>query len=668
MNKEIDLERKKNTRLGKDNINLKKELDSLKSKTSGDNSPDLLKQKIIDLNAKIATHKKDNSNKSKEISCLVSRIEKSQYDFAQVSEYMTSEIQSLSTWIGSCLNSKYVFSMIIKEKDEYALPKCIDFPKIMETKPEVFDTKSKSMKISGLPKQIEALKKLLRKSQVDLIDVASKISNDNDSLKEDVNETHKLKQEISQHFNKLNESMISTENSINSLTSEKAGLQLELSETKQKCIDQISQFNEIKLEYDRFLWDVLFSLETAKSKYENSEHFKHKIADLDSQLLLKIKQELETPESDKLLNRSDKKTGIIKYTGLLSEMINVLMSESKVSKVQQESVARLEKQIDVLKIDFKNQQEHYELEKAEIINDKNIEGDLKAQEINDLCNNYQNQILVIRGELENQQEECKAKDERVNILNADLAVLTNNVQNQTNTLVEVKEMCDSAVTRANDLIFQKKIILKQFSTLKESYSKTCLFIERVYYKIRELNLDSSFDDMQQEHSNNTEMNNSSGYHPLLKLRKCVLAVIAMNRMKFLSHSDNGFGKHNLEDIENIEIIENFSQVNEHIFVHGGYNNPYCDTEDQMKSFSKVQNSIDASISVTPIKAEGQDSIARHLFMKQGSNSKSCGSMYKLKSSNSKYKRRHRDLDLFPYINLNSILVKKLSAKARASQN
>jgi hypothetical protein len=67
MNKEIDLERKKGTRLTKENSSLKKELETLKTKVDGDNNPDVLKGKIIDLNAKIATMKKDIPIKAKEI-------------------------------------------------------------------------------------------------------------------------------------------------------------------------------------------------------------------------------------------------------------------------------------------------------------------------------------------------------------------------------------------------------------------------------------------------------------------------------------------------------------------------------------------------------------------------------------------------------------------------
>lgn len=72
---------------------------------------------------------------------------------------------------------------------------------------------------------------------------------------------------------------------------------------------------------------------------------------------------------------------------------------------------------------------------------------------------------------------------------------------------------------------------------------------------------------------------------------------------------------------------------------------------------------------TPIKNEEQESIVVNLFQKQNyySNSKSCGSVCHMKNSNSKYMRKMKDPDLFPYINFNSMMIKKLVAKMRSDR-
>lgn len=126
MNKEIDIERKKNNKLTKENNNLNKELDELKAKIDGDNHPDVLKAKLTDTTAKLSVIKKENTKKSKEIELLVNKVDKDQTDLTQISDYLGSELNSMLTWVGSCLNCEYVFSIPYKEqkeKAEYKLPK-----------------------------------------------------------------------------------------------------------------------------------------------------------------------------------------------------------------------------------------------------------------------------------------------------------------------------------------------------------------------------------------------------------------------------------------------------------------------------------------------------------------------------------------------------------------
>lgn len=166
--------------------------------------------------------------------------------------------------------------MAIPEKEtEQKLPKCIDFPKIMEEKPEVFETKTKNTKIAGLPKQIEAIKKLLRKSQVDLIESAAKMTECNSTLKYDIKQTNQFKVEISEDFEKLKKSLISTENSINLMSEEKQELQEKLNKLKDQCLEKEKLYNDTRSEYERFLWDILFSLETARNKYEHNSRYKY---------------------------------------------------------------------------------------------------------------------------------------------------------------------------------------------------------------------------------------------------------------------------------------------------------------------------------------------------------------------------------------------------------
>ena len=268
--------------------------------------------KIGEINTKLSLIKKEASKKSKEIELLVSKVEKEQSDMSQITEYMWSELNSMLTWIGSWLNSEYVFSAINKEpkdKFEYKLPKWIDFPKVIEIKSDVFESFPKSSKIAGIPKQIESIKKLLRKSQVELIEESQKMNERQITLQEDINQTNQFKIEISEDFNRLKNSLIATESSITIMTSEKEELEESIKNLKEKYSIKDKEFLDIREEYDRFLWDILFSLETALCKYENHESINKTFVSMESGLLQKIKSELENPNKEKTLDKSEKKTG-----------------------------------------------------------------------------------------------------------------------------------------------------------------------------------------------------------------------------------------------------------------------------------------------------------------------------------------------------------------------
>ena len=162
MNKEIDLERKKNTRLSKENMGFKKELETLYSKVTGDNSPEVLKTKIQELNSKITNLRKENNSKQKEINSfqlLFQEEDSKQEEIREIFHSVNCDLQSLQTWTSSYMSSRYIFTISNHasghELDEY--PKCIDLPKAMPNKPEA-SSRLKNLKLPNIMKQIDSLK------------------------------------------------------------------------------------------------------------------------------------------------------------------------------------------------------------------------------------------------------------------------------------------------------------------------------------------------------------------------------------------------------------------------------------------------------------------------------------------------------------------------------
>ena len=152
-----------------------------------------------------------------------------------------------------------------------------------------------------------------------------------------------------------------------------------------------------------------------------------------------------------------------------------------------------------------------------------------------------------------------------------------------------------------------------------------------------------------------EKNKNQGFSPIRSFRKAILAVIAMNRIQRLVKAEEGFGKYNYEDIDNLEILGG-QEINEEIYIDPPYQNPYAENE-VGKSFKLKNDSIDSSLKITPIKDEENYSVCRNLKSSYQntalmSGSKKSNSSAQIYNSSIKYKRKNQNNDFFPYINLN----------------
>ena len=189
---------------------------------------------------------------------------------------------------------------------------------------------------------------------MNIIESAAKIIEDNSTLQENIRETNKFKEEISVDFEKLKMSLITTEQSINGMNIEKSELVLEIQKWKEKNLDIEAQLKTVREEYDRVLWDILFSLETARKRYGDNEILKKGNFDKNWTLINKIKLELENPDNEKLLSRNDRKSGIIKYIGILDQMLTVFTTEIRTNQEICLKVPDLQKEILNLKEKLEN--------------------------------------------------------------------------------------------------------------------------------------------------------------------------------------------------------------------------------------------------------------------------------------------------------------------------
>ena len=286
-------------------------------------------------------------------------------------------------------------------------------------------------------------------------------------------------------------------------------------------------------------------------------------------------------------------------------------------------------------------------EKDLIIESKNEESRIKSQEINDLVSNFHNQMNLQRCEQEEFKENWRNMEQNINELNSEIKILTNRIQAKSAVISHFRQLTNALIWRIEGLITQKKWMGVFNKIIKDSYQKNYNFLERVYYKIRDLNLDiDSSDSTFSSQQKSVEI--KENILPIQSFRKVVIAIIALNRMKRLSQSIiDGFGKYNIDDYDNIEIADyNYDDSN----IISKVNNPYCDNSDQYMSFARLQNASESPISITPDKHESKNNSAENIILKPRSlfTSKTCKSLHELKIQ-SVCKRKRKDKDLFPYI-------------------
>ena len=435
------------------------------------------------------------------------------------------------------------------------------------------------------------LNKSLNKCQTELIDSTIKIYNERQNLESEIKEFDQFKTQINEDFSRIKKGMIASENAITVKIAEKEDIQKKFNELRNNYISKDKDCQDITEEYDRFLWDMLFSLETAKAKYDSNELTKS-LPGMDSPLLSKISSELENPEQEKSLDRSDKKTGIIKYIGIINEIANTFCF--KYHEILQ-NYANFEKtrlECQNLQNLIEEQRVKFEAERNQILEAKEDEYNIKNQEISDLTNDFQKQILLIKSDRDHLKELVYEKDKKFKEISAELAIAANTNLKHADTFEGVKGLCNSLVVRLNDLIFQKNLLSKQYDSTKNHSNKLENFLKRVYCKFREYNLGIKNDETVELFNDGSE-GIYDGYSALSKFRKCALAVIALNRMRYLVKSKyEGFGKYEIEDFESIE-HENLDNL-----IHA---NPRYEIVDSCQSLQKIQNTIEPSISITPVK-------------------------------------------------------------------
>ena len=282
-----------------------------------------------------------------------------------------------------------------------------------------------------------------------------------------------------------------------------------------------------------------------------------------------------------------------------------------------------------------------------------------------MVTNFHNQMNLQRGELEDCRENLRNMGFKINELNSEILVLTNRMQAKAEVISHFRQLTNSLICRVDGLIVQKKWMESLNRFINEANQKNHNFLERVYFKFRDLNLDLDSAEL-----SFTTQQKSEGFKesltPLQSFRKIILWIIAINRMKRLAQSVvDGFGKYQLEDLNNFEIPDYNDEDESCLNIKN--NNPYLDNSEQYMSFAKLHNAAESSISITPDKNDSKNYSIDNMIVRPKSlfTSKTWKSLLSKKNQQI-YKRKKKDQSLFPYISIGNEM--KLTADASAKSS
>lgn len=176
------------------------------------------------------------------------------------------------------------------------------------------------------------------------------------------------------------------------------------------------------------------------------------------------------------------------------------------------------------------------------------EADKRDQETEQMVKAFAEKMAVGNAQMDEMRQEVREKDARVRQAMQEMDKAQKGVKESAEVIDQIRRVVHAMASRMAGLVFQKKVVVAECIAIKDAFQKTQNFLERVYYKIRDLNLDVDSSDSSFMNQPKTE-EFKEVISPLSKFKSAVACIIAINRIKLLTKStSDGFGKFTLEDL------------------------------------------------------------------------------------------------------------------------
>ncbi|CAI2363837.1 unnamed protein product [Moneuplotes crassus] len=570
LSKDTDYEKKKNSKIVKENASLRKELERIQKKISGSNDPSSLKSRLGESQNKLSVASTTLTQKEKECKDLEMSLNEKKSEVKEILAYTCSYITSIMTWIdNSFLTILQGYSEDL-ERDYEEKP---DILRIYDSVPEQLSLRKGSKSKHNLLGHLESLKSMLTDTKVEVVKKFKKERKKYSSLKAQMQETSSFKDDIITDFENLKEEMLKVEKDLNLKKSEVETHKSNVIDLKDQLKRKEDFIQDFQQDNTRFIWGAVYSLFSIKQKFDGSQLIKDSVDKLQKNIPLMdtLSKEINDPERYKGLTLEEKKEAIMHLISIINDITTTLHTETQRLSENKKQVKDLKHKLEQKKLEF-------DLKRDEILNQKEAEISTLRAEFEEKYDKF----------IETNKQEVSAEKEEVQKELDSLLAAKNEVEQQAECLkteVEdlrkelkftsksngyMKNILCSLLYRAEELVFQKNLLKKEYSFLSNQLGFCNEEVEKLKEIIENLNERIALKSMKEsmldhirnqkdmsmsisdlEHINLNETRSINKYTKIMKFRKSVIVVMAINRMKLYSQGYYGKSLTTLKSFKDI---------------------------------------------------------------------------------------------------------------------
>ena len=344
---------------------------------------------------------------------------------------------------------------------------------IYDSVPECLKAKKNSKSRHNLLGYLESLKTMLGDTKNEVIKHLRKEREKSQYLQKQVQESNNLQVDIVSDFEKVKNDVIEGERELNLKNAEIETYKAAAIDIKDQMKRRDDTIMEMQQDNTRFIWGVVYALFSIKQKFDGNQLFQELIRKNEAKIKLMeiLSKEINDPERNKGLSLEEKKEAIMHLINVINDITTTLHSEIQIRGENAVEAQKLRHKLEQQKLEFEmkitefnkeNESKIYQLKKEyeekynKFIESSKQEVVQKEEEAN---KELENMIFECR----NHKQRSEDFQEEVNDLRKDIAM-----KSKSNNLLH--SILISLLFRAEELIFQKNLLKREYSFLRNQLS------------------------------------------------------------------------------------------------------------------------------------------------------------------------------------------------------